>query len=107
MEIVKNEYQTFSHYDKDMKLVLKNKRKYYTHDKAVIACKTNNLQATQIKKLVTYKCKICHKYHIGRNGNDISKKYLQKLSKANNIAGTIKRQVGIKVIGKIDLSTLK
>ncbi len=94
----KNQCQTLSHYDELGKPVFKNKFKYETHDKAVSACKTLNLRDKQITKLITYKCKICHKYHIGRNGKDITKKYVKKIS---NTIG--KRELNLKIVGKIDL----
>jgi hypothetical protein len=101
---VKNSCQTISGYDKDGNPILKDKIKYDTHDKAVKACKTQNIRESRIKKLVTYKCKVCNKYHIGRNGKNIKAKYRRKLRRANDLAGKLKMKVGIKVIGKIDLT---
>tara|TARA_R110000796_G_scaffold161858_6_gene278657 strand:- start:2280 stop:2600 length:321 start_codon:yes stop_codon:yes gene_type:complete len=104
MCVTKNGCQTLSHYDDLGAPILKSKKKYNTHDKAVEACKTLNLQKHQIKKLVTYKCRVCHKYHIGRNGNDINAKYIRKLRRENDRAGNAKLNISIKVVGKIDLS---
>lgn len=101
MDSDKNQCQTLSHYDELGEPVFKNKFKYETHDKAVAACKTLNVRGKQIKKLVTYKCKVCHKYHIGRNGKDITKKYVKKI---NNTIGKRKRELNLKIVGKIDLS---
>jgi hypothetical protein len=95
-----NNCQTFSHLDELGRAVFKDKRKFITHDKAVEMCKALNLKEGQIMKLVTYKCVECHKYHIGRNGHEISKKYRSKLRKVND-----KRDViSFKVVGKVDLS---
>jgi len=102
----KTECQTILRYNEDLTPVYKNKEKYKTHDLAVKACKTQNASSTQIHKLVTYKCKVCHTYHIGRNGKTIEKKYRQKLRKESSTVKP-KRRLEFKVVGKIDLSTLK
>jgi len=88
--------------------VYKNKVKYSTHDKAVEACKRFNLREHQIKKLVTYKCRVCHKYHIGRNGKDIKNKYKNKIKREkekvfNDSQKRPERQYNFKIIGKIEL----
>jgi len=106
MDKLKNECNTLSHYDVDRNPILKDKRKYLTHDNAVAACKTFNLQVSQIKKLVTYKCKVCHNYHIGRNGKDIKSKYRNKLKGVKAPPRRISTD-RIKVVGKIDLSKFK
>lgn len=46
----------------------KPKRKYDTLDEAIEACKKLNSNEKRIHKLVSYKCSICFKYHIGSNG---------------------------------------
>ena len=106
MKLAKNGCQTLSHYDELDRPILKDKRKFSTHDKAVIRCKTLNLLEGQIKKLVTYKCKVCHKYHIGRGKTLVDGKYKRKLRRANDLAGKAKRPIGLTIIGKIDLSNL-
>ena len=100
----KNNCQTISHYDELGRPILKNKVKYPTHDKAVHACKTLNLRQGQIRKLVTYKCKVCHTYHIGRNKTIVSSKYRKKLRYENDRAGMANRKIQFKITGKIDFS---
>lgn len=82
--------------------ILKNKLKYDSHDKAVEACKKLNLRKNQVLKLVTYKCKVCHQYHIGRNGSMITPKYRKKLRKEHEQKYATK-PLGFKVVGKIEL----
>lgn len=67
------QHETFSHFDENMKPVSKVKKSYDTLDDAIKACKILNKEEKQIRKLVSYKCNICFKYHIGRN-NTILKK---------------------------------
>lgn len=66
--------ETLLYVDKDGNKVTKPKRKFETHDAAVEECKKLNAQPHRIHKLVTYKCKTCQKYHIGRNGKLIKRK---------------------------------
>ena len=99
----KNSCQTISHYDELGNPVFKHKVRYSTHDKAIKVCKTLNLKEGQFRKLVTYKCKVCHTYHIGRNSTIIDKKYLDKIRRENNKGDLSKRQIQLKIIGKIEL----
>lgn len=98
----KNRCQTISYYDELGRPVLKNKFKYLTHDKAVQACKTLNLKEGQVRKLITYKCNICFKYHIGRNSTVIDNKYINKIKKENKCIDKNKK-IELKIIGKIKL----
>jgi hypothetical protein len=63
-----NTCKTFSHIDENGDKVWKNKKKFDTLDEAIKEAKRiNNLNKT-IHKVVSYKCTVCYKYHIGRNG---------------------------------------
>ena len=53
-------------------LMKKPKKKFDTLDDAINACKSINKKSKM--KVVSYKCKKCFKYHIGRNGNVNKKK---------------------------------
>lgn len=53
-------------------LMKKPKKKYETLDDAIIACKSINKKSKM--KVVSYKCKHCFQYHVGRNGNVNKKK---------------------------------
>lgn len=52
----------------------KPKKKFNTLDEAIIEAKRINSLPQTITKKVSYKCKICFKYHIGSNGRSINKK---------------------------------
>jgi 3-phosphoglycerate kinase len=94
--------ETLSHYNERKGPVYKKKVKYPTHDKAVEAAKRINMKPQQIKKVITYKCPVCHTYHIGRSKNDITPKYRNKL--LSETSRRIKSATPtLKIIGKIDL----
>lgn len=87
----------------------KKKIQYKSLDEAIIKCKETNLKPKTTEKYVAYKCTVCHKYHIGRNGKSISKKYRKKLEKEKKYLGWKKkvnkvRNINFNIIGKIDLS---
>jgi predicted RNA-binding Zn-ribbon protein involved in translation (DUF1610 family) len=94
--------ETLSHYDTNKGPVYKKKVKYKTHDKAVEAAKRINMKPSQVMKVVTYKCPVCHTYHIGRSKNPITPKCRKKL-----IAEASRRLKSaiptLKIVGKIDL----
>lgn len=105
--------------EKDGTKVYKDKKKFDSLDDAIAACKEVNAQPHRISKLVSYKCKHCHKYHIGRNGKTITKKYREKLNFEKHVPTPeeieerkrMARAVDIehanfKVVGKIDLSKI-
>jgi len=94
--------ETISRYDELGRPVLKKKLKYDSHRKAVQACKKMNLRKGQIMKLVTYKCTVCHEFHIGRNGTEITPKYRNKLLKEEEQRYAT-RPMGFKIVGKINL----
>ena len=66
---------------KDGKEIIKPKVKYDSLKEAIMSCKGINAQGDSVQKLVPYKCRVCHKYHIGRNGMEITDKYRAKLNK--------------------------
>lgn len=100
--MVKSHCETIKGYDELGRPILKKKLKYDSHDKAVKACKKMNLRKGQVMKLVTYKCTVCHEYHIGRNGTEITPKYVNKLLKEENSKYKPK-EINFKIIGKIDI----
>jgi hypothetical protein len=75
------ECQTLERYDKDMNPVYKPKRAFDTQDEAIEVAKFINSQDHVIHKIVPYKCKVCHKYHLGRNGKELKDKERQKHKK--------------------------
>jgi IS30 family transposase len=48
-------------------LMKKPKKKFDTLDEAIEVAKKINSKSKM--KVTSYKCKTCHKYHIGKNGN--------------------------------------
>lgn len=89
--------KTFSHTEEDGTKVYKHKHKYNSLDEAIASCKALNSKPNQLTKLVSYKCPTCCKYHIGRNGKQISDKYRKKLIYSKP------RKPNFKILGKIDL----
>ena len=77
--------------------VYKPKIAYNTQAEAIQVAKHMNSKPKQIIKLVAYKCKSCHKYHIGRNGKVITPRDRTKFEAA------IVRKQDLKVVGKIKL----
>lgn len=68
-----NQCETLLYIDKEGNRITKPKKKFDTLDEAIEVCKKLNAQPHRINKVVSYKCKVCHKYHIGRNGKQIKK----------------------------------
>lgn len=85
--------------DPDGRKHYKSKKVYNTLDDAIAAAKKQNASDKQITKVVSYKCNYCQKYHIGRNGKNLTEKEKAKYKKETNSFP--------KILGKIDLDTLK
>lgn len=85
--------------DPDGRKYYKKKKVYDKLDEAILEAKRRNASDGQFEKLEAYKCTYCHKYHIGRNGKLITEKERIKYRKELNI--------GVKILGKINLDTLK
>lgn len=121
------ECKTFSHIGDNGRKVYKSKVGFDTLDDAIFRCKQLNADTKQITKLVSYKCKTCCKYHIGRNGKTLTDKYKAKLNaeldktsptrvrkrkiqeaKDNgNMTDPDCKGAVFKVVGKIDLSKIR
>lgn len=56
--------------------------KFDTLDDAISHAKYVNSKEHIIHKVVVYKCTICFKYHVGRNGNILKDKERNKFKKA-------------------------
>lgn len=76
----------------------KPKKVYATLDEAIASAKKQNALDKQSTKLVGYKCTYCFKYHIGRNGKQISSKEKYKYKKF------VVDNINLKIVGKIDLN---
>jgi len=90
---------------------IKKKVPYDTLEEAIAQCKFVNIQPKVTEKNVPYKCTVCHKYHVGRNGKPITEKYRNKLKdEAKDKSWQKKRDrlknATFKIVGKIDLSKI-
>lgn len=74
-------------------LIDKPKKAFETNELAIAHAKRVNALPDRKFKVVAYKCKTCYKFHVGRNGNEISSKEKEKWARPN----------GFKIVGKIDL----
>lgn len=91
----------------DGKETTQPKKPFPTLDDAIVAAKKINAYPNIIEKVVAYKCKVCHKYHVGRNGKILTPKYKNKLMNEeikNKIAKV--KAISFKILGKVDLSNL-
>jgi hypothetical protein len=61
-------------YDENRNPVYVQKKAYNTQDEAIDVAKIINSQDHVIHKVVPYKCSVCHKYHLGRNGKELKDK---------------------------------
>ena len=68
------ECQRLEHYDENCNPVYVPKKAYDTQDEAIDIAKIINSQDHVIHKVVPYKCSVCHKYHLGRNGKELKDK---------------------------------
>lgn len=105
MQCATNEY-----IDESGKWVVKAKRKYDTLELAIQAAKHYNAKPERITKVVAYKCNVCFKYHIGRNGKQLSEKERLKFQKQLGKDKKNKRHeklVDVKIVGFIDLSKIR
>lgn len=64
----------FTTYMVDGKVFIKEKVGYSTDKEAIERARIMNCREDTIHKLVAYKCPICQKWHIGRNGKVLSDK---------------------------------
>lgn len=73
-------------------LIDKPKKPFDTLEQAIKHAKSVNSLPDRKFKVVAYKCKSCHKFHVGKNGNTISDKEKEKW-----------KPKGFTIIGKINL----
>lgn len=74
--------ETVERYSADGLPIFRPKKKFETLEDAISAAKVINSKDKIINKVVAYKCKICCKYHIGRNGKELTEKERKKFKKA-------------------------
>lgn len=87
------ECETIERYNPDGTPIMKSKVKFDTLDEAIKHAKWVNSQDHVIHKVVAYKCSKCHKYHVGRNGKELTvkqrNKFKMKTLKLFAIIGTM------------------
>jgi len=70
--------QTIESYDEENNPVYRPKKTFDTLDIAIINAKKVNCRDNVTHKVVGYKCRICKKYHLGRNGSRVTDKERKK-----------------------------
>lgn len=76
------ECETIQSYGADLKPIMKPKLKFETLDEAIKHAKYVNSLDHIIRKVVAYKCTKCFKYHVGRNGKELTEKQRNKFKKS-------------------------
>ena len=72
------ECQRLERYDENLQPVYKSKKAFDTQDEAIEVAKLINARDHVIHKVVPYRCGVCKKYHLGRNGKELKDKERQK-----------------------------
>ena len=73
---------TIERYGEKLEPIFKQKLKFETLDLAIEYAKKVNSLDHIIHKVVAYKCTKCYKYHIGRNGKELTDKDRNKFKKS-------------------------
>ena len=94
--------KTFKNINENGEKVSNDKKQFDTLEEAIAIAKIENAKPNHFLKVVAYKCKECHKYHIGRNGKEIKQKEKEKLVKELKI-----NEPRFRVVGWIDLNRIK
>lgn len=71
-----------SHYRLDGK----EKKSFESEKEAVLTCYKLNLNESQTRKLVAYKCCECHKWHIGENSKILTEEDREEIREKMKIA---------------------
>jgi len=94
-------------------MVMRPKKQFDTLDKAIAVAKIENAKPEHLHKVVAYKCNICYKYHIGRNGKPLTVKERNKRQQEIKQSVEVKEAKhqhaldNLKVVGYIDLNKIK
>ena len=65
--------------------VYKKKRKFETLEEAITEAKVVNSRIGVIHKVVAYRCELCFKFHLGRNGTVLKEKDRIKFKNSRRI----------------------
>ncbi len=79
-----------------------DKIKYNTLKKAQNFADEQNLLMKRKDKVVPYHCRICDKYHVGRNGEELTQEDADEIWERTKPDKY--RISGLKILGKLDLS---
>jgi hypothetical protein len=72
--------QKFSHIVNGVH-IFKPKKAYETNEEAIAVAKIQNLYPNAIHKVVPYRCTVCLKFHLGRNGKLLTEKDKKRLER--------------------------
>lgn len=75
------ECHTIQGYDENHNPIYKQKKSWKTQDECIDVAKYINSQDHVIHKVVPYRCTVCGKYHLGRNGKKLTDKEREKHKK--------------------------
>ena len=108
MEVKKTQCKT-ERTQEDDSIIVVDKVKFNTLKEAIAEAKKQNAMPGKEYKLVSYKCNVCHKYHIGRNGTLITDKYRGKLKEEKReekrkLFDENLKNAELKIVGTVDLS---
>lgn len=92
----------------DNETIIQPKRQFLTQEEAIKHCKYMNSLPERTFKITPYKCSVCYKFHVGRNGNVIKEKEKLNKTELKNFLHPTKYKpkpimTEIRIIGKINL----
>lgn len=94
-------------------MVMRPKKQFPTLDAAIAVAKIDNAKDDRDYKVVAYKCNVCFKYHVGRNGKPLTDKERAKRKKELDGQAKLREYQRqhpfdkIKVVGFIDLNKIR
>ena len=72
---------TIERYGENNRPIFKEKEKFNSLDEAIEIAGKMNLRKGQIRKIISYKCDMCHHYHIGRSKKELTEKDILKIKR--------------------------
>lgn len=105
MELKRNHCQRYVTDRSGNPIAVADKMKYPTMEKAQLAADEQNLLLSRKEKIVPYHCSVCKQYHVGRNGEELTQDDVDEIWERTRPVEY--RVPDIKVIGKIDVTTIE